>query len=109
MRPFKYSCVALVVFFSSIAYAGQVLGSVTFSGRALPSAGFQITCGGATTDGATASDGSFRINVPQQGQCTFTLVGYAGATAVVFSYPNPSHYDFELVRMPDGNYTLRKR
>jgi hypothetical protein len=110
MLHIKYVCLTLLLLLSSMAYAGQILGSVTTSGKGLSGAGIQVTCGGSAIPGSTASDGSYRINVPQQGQCTFTLVGYAGApSAIVFSNPNPSHYDFELVHIANGNYELRKR
>lgn len=110
MQHLKYFCLGMILLFPTLLYAGQIYGSVTSAGRGLSRAGIEINCGGAITTGSTATDGSYRINVPQQGQCTFTLSGYAGpASAVVFSYPNPSQYDFELVRLSDGRYELRKR
>ena len=111
MHTPKYICLLALLSFSSLAYAGLIVGSVSSGGKALSSANIQIKCGGAVTSGSTVSDGSFRLNVPQQGQCTLTLAGYAGApSAVVFSTPNPSRpYDFELVQLPNGNYVLRKR
>jgi hypothetical protein len=78
------------------------------AGQGLPNATIEITCGGATTPGATAADGSYRIDVPQEGQCTLTLPGLAGTpTAVIFSNPNPAGYSFEVVRNPDGTHVLR--
>lgn len=110
MQHLRYFCLGMILLFPTLLYAGQIYGSVTSAGRGLSRAGIEINCGGAITTGSTATDGSYRINVPQQGQCTFTLSGYAGpASAVVFSYPNPSQYDFELVRLSDGRYELRKR
>jgi hypothetical protein len=111
MRQLKCFCLGIALLFPAALYAGQIYGSVTSSGKAVARAAFEIRCGQAVTPGTTAADGSYRINVPQQGQCTLTLTGYAGRpSAVVFSYPNPSQFDFELVG-PDagGNYTLRRR
>lgn len=108
MERLKYLGLAIILF-PSVLHAGQVYGSITEAGRGVASAAIEINCGGAVTTGATAADGSYRINVPQEGQCTLTLSGYAGRpSAVVFSYPNPSQYDFEVVRT-SGNYQLRRR
>ena len=102
--------VGVILLFPALLHAGQIYGSVIWSGRGLPHAGIEINCGGAVTPGSTSSDGSYRISVPQQGQCNLTLPGYSGPpSAVVFSYPNPSQYDFELVSLPGGRYELRKR
>ena len=104
MCRFKYLCLGMaVVLLPSFLYAGQVFGSITSSGRGVANVTIEISCGGAVTHGATASDGSYRINVPQQGQCTFTLPQY-GASTVVVSYPNPAQYDFQLV----GNQLQRR-
>jgi len=109
VRRSKWFCLVIVLF-PTVLHAGQIFGSVTSAGRGISQAGIEIHCGGSVTKGVTAGDGSYRINVVQQGQCTLTLSGYQGSpSAVVFSYPNPSQYDFELVRHPDGNYELRKR
>lgn len=107
----KLSCFCLgIVLVPSALYAGQIYGSVTSSGSSVSKAAVEIHCGQATTGGSTAGDGSYRINVPQQGQCSLTLPGYSGRpSAVVFSYPNPSQYDFDLVRHPEGSYELRRR
>ena len=110
MLRLKYSCLGMVVLFPTLLNAGQIYGSVTSSGRGLSRAGIEINCGGVKTPGSTATDGSYRINVPQQGQCNLTLSGYPGPpSATVFSYPNPSQYDFELVRLRDGRYELHKK
>ena len=109
MRQCVWLCWAGVVL-PAVLSAGQIYGSLTAGGRAIPRAGITINCGGAVTAGATADDGSYRMNVPQQGRCTFELPGYQGRpSAGVFSYPNPAQYDFDLVRRPDGNYELRRR
>jgi hypothetical protein len=98
------------VFLPAGLSAGQIYGSLTFGGRPVPRAGFTVNCGGAVSAGAAADDGSYRIYVPQQGRCRFELAGYQGRPAAdVFSYPNPTQYDFELVRRPDGGYELRRR
>jgi len=97
MRRLKYFCLGMgIILLPSLLYAGQIFGSISSSGRGLANATIEISCGGVVTQGATTGDGSYRINVPQQGQCTFTLPQY-GASTIVVSYPNPSQYDFQLV------------
>jgi hypothetical protein len=110
MRQFICLFLGFVLCFPAVVMAGQIYGSVTSAGSGLAGATIEINCGGAITTGVTARDGSYRVNVTQQGQCTLTLSNYQGPpSAVVFSYPNPSRYDFELVKRQDGSYELRKR
>jgi hypothetical protein len=94
--------------FQTALYAGQLYGSVISGGRGV-SASIEVDCGGAITRGGTQGDGSYRINIPQQGKCTFTVLGYRGASTAVFSYGDPRQYDFNLEPRPDGSYELRGR
>jgi hypothetical protein len=110
MRRLKTICLAIALFSPGILSAGQIYGSISFGGKPVARTSIEINCNGAKTQDATAADGSYRINVPQQGQCTLTLTGYAGPpSAVVFSYPNPSLYNFELVGPTNGAYMLRRK
>jgi hypothetical protein len=100
MRRLKYFCLGMAInLLPSLLYGGQIFGSI----KGAANATIEISCGGSVTQGATASDGSYSINVPQQGQCTFTLPQH-GASTIVVSYPNPAQYDFELV----GNQLQRR-
>jgi len=111
MRHLKYLFMGLALLSPAVLFAGQIYGSLTSAGRPVARAAIEIKCGENVTQGTTASDGSYRINVQQSGQCTLSLPGYTGRpSAVVFSSPNPSQFDFELIG-PDakGNYVLRKR
>lgn len=93
MRRLKYFFLGIgIILPPTLLNAGQVFGSI----RGAPNTPIEISCGGSVTRGATGSDGSYSINVPQQGQCTFTLPQH-GASTIVVSYPNPAQYDFELV------------
>jgi hypothetical protein len=106
----KYLCLTIALFLPAALHAGQVYGSVVYGGTGVAQATIEITCRGSTTSGVTAADGSYRINVTQEGQCTFTLAGYAGGpSAIIFSNPNPSAYNFELVMHQNGTYELRRR
>jgi len=109
MRKVLYF-VAMAWLMAEAVHAGQIYGSVTEGGRGVAGAVIEIDCAGAVTRGSTASDGSYRVNVPQQGRCMFTLaIQRQRGSVVVFSYPNPSQYDFEVGRRPDGSLELKRR
>lgn len=111
MRPIMRVCFVIALFVPAIVDAGQVYGTIVSEGQGLKSVSIEIQCGkDAAVTGATTADGSYRINVPQQGQCALTLPTYAGRpTATIFSSPNPSLYNFDLVKLGDGKFELRRR
>ena len=111
MRPIAGLSLVLALFTPVVLYAGQVYGTIVFGGEGVKAVAVAIQCGDeAPATGTTAADGSYRINVKQQGQCTLTLPSYEGRpSAVVFSTPNPSLYNFELTKLADGKYQLRRR
>lgn len=104
-------CLGFAALASAVLSAGQVYGTIISEGQPLKSVAFEIQCGKeAAVTGTTAADGAYRINVPQQGECALTLPSYEGRpSAVVFSTPNPSLYNFELVKGSGGKYELRRR
>lgn len=108
MRRLTFVSLAMLLV-PSILHAGQVYGTVTANRKAIANTQIEIRCGTTVTTGATSPDGSYRINVRQQGQCTLTLPRYAGQpSATVFSYPKPTQYDFEIVNT-NGRSQLRRR
>ena len=111
MRPIACVCFVAALFAPSVLYAGQIYGAIVSEGQGLKTVNIEVQCGkDEPVTGATAADGSYRINVPQQGQCTLVLPTYAGRpSAVIFSSPNPTLYNFELVRLGDGKYELRRK
>jgi len=111
MRPIRYVCFAIAVLVPAVLYAGQVYGTIVSEGQGLKTVNIEIQCGkDAPVTGATAADGAYRLNVPQQGQCTLALPSYAGRpSAVIFSGPNPSLYNFDLVKLGDGKFELKRR
>jgi hypothetical protein len=110
MRAITYVCLAIAVAIPSVVHAGQVYGSIVLDGKGVGGANVEISCGAdAAVKSTTGADGSYRINVPQQGQCTLVLPDQAGKpSAMVFSSPNPALYNFELVKAGDG-YELKRR
>jgi hypothetical protein len=89
-----FLCVCLPV----ALHAGQIYGFIVQqNGSPLASAPIELNCGGQPIRGTTAADGTYRINVPQQGPCKLVLPNHGGASANIVSYPNPSQYNFQLV------------
>src|SRR5262245_36064889 len=111
MKPFATMCLAFVLLVPAVVNAGQIYGTSVFEGQGLESAAIEIQCGkDEPVKGTTAADGSYRINVPQQGQCTLTLPSYMGSpSASIFSGPNPAAYNYELTKLADGKYELKRR
>ena len=109
MRPVVCVGLALMLLAPAALEAGQIYGTIVLGGKGVKTK-IEIKCGSDTTPGESAADGAYRLNVPQQGQCNLVLPDYMGApSSAVFSTPNPSAYNFELVQKPDGNYELRRR
>lgn len=108
MRALKVFVAIGVLFVPAALYAGQVYGSIVMDGKGVGGASIEIQCGADATTGTTGADGSYRINVPQQGQCTFSLPSHGKASAMIFSGPNPSAFNFELVKAGD-KFELKRR
>jgi hypothetical protein len=109
MRLLKSVCFVAVLFVPAMLYAGQVYGTIVMDGKGVGGAGIEIQCGSdAPITGSTGADGSYRINVPKEGQCTLTLPTHGKASAMIFSGPNPSAFNFELVKSGD-KYELKRR
>jgi len=108
MRLLRALFVVSALLVPAASYAGQVYGTIVMDGKGVGGASIEIHCGNDATSGTTGADGSYRINVPQQGQCTFSLASHGKASAMIFSGPNPSAFNFELVKMGD-KYELKRR
>ena len=109
MRLLKAFFVVAALLVPAALYAGQVYGSIVMDGKGVGGASIEIQCGAdAPTTGTTGADGAYRINVPQQGQCTLTLPSHGKASAMIFSGPNPSAFNFELVKSGD-KFELKRR
>jgi hypothetical protein len=112
MRPLKAGlCLAFALCASAVLSAGPIYGTIVADGQPIKDTDVEITCGEeAPSKGKTAADGAYRINVPQQGQCSLTLPTYMGKpSAMIFSTPNPTLYNFQVVKVADGKFELRRR
>ena len=111
MKPSATACLVFALLVPAVVSAGQIYGTIVFEGQGVKSAAVEIQCGkDEPVKGATATDGSYRLNVPQQGQCNLTLPSYEGRpSAAIFSGPNPAAYNYELVKLADGKFELKRR
>ena len=111
MKRIVSTCFALALLVPAVVDAGQVYGTIVLDKQGVKSAAIEIQCGKEeVVKGTTAADGSYRINVPHQGQCTLALPSYEGRpSASIFSGPNPAAYNYELVKLADGKFELKRR
>ena len=111
MKPFATTCLVFALLVPAVVYGGQIYGTIVMDGQGVKSAALEIQCGkDDPVKGTTAADGSYRVNVEQQGQCTLTLPSYEGRpSAAIFSGPNPAAYNYELVKGANGKFELKRR
>lgn len=112
MRPIKAGlCLAFALSAWAVLSAGQVYGTIVADNQPVKDTDIEIKCGeDAPLKGKTAADGAYRINVPQQGQCSLSLPTFAGKpSAAIFSTPNPALYNFEVVKNAEGKVELKRR
>ena len=112
MRPLTAGlCLAFALCASAVLSAGQIYGTIVADGQPIKDTDIEIKCGEeAPSKGKTAADGAYRINVPQQGQCTLALPKHEGRpSAVIFSSQNPAAFNFDLVKNADGKFELKRR
>ena len=90
------------------AFAGNIFGSLSEHYQPIKGAELTLTCGSSNYQARTGDDGSYSLRADQAGRCTLH-VKYKDQTVEteVFSYNEPTRYDFELVRTA-GKYELRK-
>ena len=95
----------------AVLSAGQIYGTIVAEGKGVKDVAVDIKCGSNEAVSAkTAADGAYRINVPQQGQCSLTLPTYTDKpSAMIFSTPNPALYNFTVVKDAEGKFALRRR
>ena len=108
MRLLRTVVIVAALFLPATSFAGQVYGTIVMDGKGVGGASIEIQCGADATTGSTGPDGAYRINVPQQGQCTLTLPSHGKASAMIFSGPNPAAFNFELVKQGD-KYELKRK
>jgi hypothetical protein len=112
MRRILFSCL-IVALCPALVWAGPIYGTIFFNGGALRGASISIACPGRPPiTGSTLDDGSYRIDVPPEGRCTFTVTSptFQGAVnADVVSVSNAAEYNFAVLQRGGGGYELRRR
>ena len=99
-----------IVLFPTVAYGGQIFGTLTVDNRPV---GKDVTviieCGATNGKGQTDAYGSYKVFVPK-GKCTLKVI-YGGQELLfaLYSYDDPVRYDFSIVRQSNGSLTLQRR
>jgi len=91
------------------AHAGKIYGSLQVDGKAVPEGTqVQVNCSGrAYPPVKVGSHGRYSINIDQNGPCSLSVAGYAGASIQVISYDQPTRYNLLLKR--DGDrFTMNR-
>ncbi|MBZ5631711.1 MAG: hypothetical protein LAO55_01165 [Acidobacteriia bacterium] len=101
---------AIIVAVPAFLDGGPIYGVILFNSQAVRGAAISIACPGAPpANGSTLDDGSYRVPVPRQGRCTFTVKsGNIQASAEVVSLQDAAQYNFVVVAA-GGGYELRRR
>ena len=91
--------------------AGQVYGTLRESDRPVgQNIRVEAVCGNSTYSAVTDNSGVYRLFARETGKCTIrAYYQNQSPQAVIDSYPNPAHYDFDLIRQANGQYELRRR
>lgn len=101
---------AITAIVPSFLTCGPLYGVILFNSQALRGAAISVDCPGAPpATGSTLDDGSYRVSVPRQGRCTFTVKNNTfQARAEVVSLQDAAQYNFVVVAA-NGGYELRRR
>jgi hypothetical protein len=99
--------IALIVLVPSFSHAAQIFGSLKKQGGAPVAGSVEINCSGQIYRGNTDANGSYSVFVQRQEKCSLTVhyENRASTPVPIFSYSDPTRYDFEL--LPNGD--LRRR
>ena len=111
MRRLRWMSV-IVALVPACLMAGPIYGVILYNSKALGGASITIACGGAPpVTGSTLDDGSYRVSVPRQGHCTFTVTSgsFPGPVRTdIVSLQDAARYNFVVVA-GNGGYELRRR
>ena len=109
MRQLALLCLAALLC-PALLCAGPIYGVIFFNGSAVRGASITVSCGGPAGGGSTLDDGSYRINVPREGRCIFTVSSgsFGQASAEVVLSSGAVQYNFAVVR-GGGGFELRRQ
>jgi hypothetical protein len=90
---------ALLFILPTLAFAGEIFGTLKKDGKPLAKTEISITQNGQVIGSAITDDkGYYSIQIKPVGKCTLTIKGYEGASFDVFSTNNSSEYTLTLVK-----------
>jgi len=89
--------------------AGNIFGTVFEKSQAAKGVTVTVKCGTNSYQAQTDADGSYSVRAEETGRCSLA-VNYKEQTpeAEIFSYDQPTRYDFDLVDS-GGKYALKKK
>ena|SRR5207249_3374175 len=100
----------LVLSFMSVAFAGNVYGSITEGGKPVgQGVKLEVACGANKYTAETDANGAFKLFVKDQGKCALKI-SYQGQTPSfdINSYEGSVQYDLILEKQ-GGQYTLKRK
>jgi hypothetical protein len=94
---------------TAVAQAGKIYGSLRVDGQTIaPGTRVVLNCSGTPYTAEVDNHGGYSVNVSQEGPCSISVDGYAGASAEVVSYDEATRYNFLL--SPGGNgYRMERK
>lgn len=98
----------LIMLFPPLAFGGEIYGSITEGERSVgPGVRVEIITAGKTYPTETDKYGSYRLYVPEKGECTLKVHYKQPSQPIkVYSYEGSVRYDLVLEKK-DGHYFLR--
>lgn len=90
-------------------FAGHIFGTLRENGQPVRGTEIAVTCGANAYRARTDDNGSYGLFARETARCSLQ-VNYQGQSprTEIFSYNEPTRYDFDLVR-EQGRLTLRRR
>ncbi len=104
------ACIVSALLFASIAVAGELYGTITDAGKAVPEGTkIEVTIAGKTFTGATDKLGTYHVQAAEKGKGTLTAY-YKDQkpTADVVSFEKATRYDY-AVETVGGKLTLNRK
>ncbi len=107
MRAVVAVCLAAI--WPVSAFAGNIFGTLSESRKPIEGAEVTVVCGTNNYQARTDDRGSYSLRAEEPGRCTFRVTYKKQSVETeIFSYSQPTRYDFELV-MTNNKYVLKKK
>ena len=89
----------------SVAWAGEIFGTISEGGSSLHGVGLRLRCGDQTVNATADEYGAYRISVPTTGDCELSTDYTGDASLQVHVSSSPVRYDVP-VRSRNGTKAL---